>query len=519
MAGTLQLTGLPQSIDSAPGALRNITLTLTNASAIVDQFAIALAGLDDGWYAVRPDTVTLFPGTQGQVEVIVHPPEGTASTSGAYPIEVTVIPVSAPEARATFSSVVTVAKVGQLGMEVRPTRVEGRAATFRLTWQNGANAEALVDLEVRDAEEGLRTRIDPEGTVAVPAGGESSVEIRVKPERRETVGEPHPYQLEFRALRPGTSDLLEPGLIRQAQFIYLPPIRALALPAWLRRLPIWALLLLLLLLPLLALFAGNRVGPHIFASAAPAVSPASAARLPQIGRFNVQANPRGVALAWAVAGAHTVRLNGHAVNPSGQQVLAQSAPRTLILEASGANGSTLQVLRLPQPLTRALRPAHIAFPTIDRFALENDPRTGALRLVWHTTGATAATLNGVTVGPNGSRTLAGGARRSGQYVLRAQNVLGTAGATLIVPGRPLEHTTVIVRLPTIVRFTLSQAHVGAPYRLVWQARDSMHVTLNGRSTPATGSLALPAPLRSMRYLLVATNDNGQVGARVTLHVR
>ena len=519
MAGTLQLTGLPQRIDSAPGARQSITLTLRNTSEIVDQFSVALTGVEGEWATVQPDSVTLFPGTAGQVELVAHPPEGIATTAGSYPIGVSVIPVSAPEARATFDSVLTVAKVGQLGMEVRPTRVEGRAATFRLAWQNGANAEAQVELDVRDAEEGLRVRIDPEGAVVVPAGDERHVEIRVRPERRETIGEPHPYQIEFRALRPGSSDLLEPGMVRQAQFTYLPPIRALALPAWLRRLPIWALLLLLLLLPLLALLAGNRAGPHIFASAAPATNAAAAAKLPKIARFTVQANPQGVALAWAVAGAHTVRLNGHAVTSTGRQPLTQRDPRTLILEANGANGSTLQVLHLPQPSTRALPPAHIAFPTIDRFALANDPRTGVPHLVWHTTGATAVTLDGAAVGANGSRILVGGAARSGQHMLRAQNVLGTARATLIVPGRPVEHTTVIVRLPAIVRFTLSQGQAGAPYRLVWQTRDSTHVTLNGRAVPGTGSLPLPSPLRSTRYVLAATNANGHIGAQITLHVR
>ena len=115
-------------------------------------------------------------------------------------------------------------------MEVRPLRAEGRRATFRVTWKNPSNSPVTIELAVRDAEDGLRTFINPVGGVPIPPGEERTVLVTVQPRRRETVGLPHGYELEFLGLRPGTEDLLEPGLKRFGQYTYVPPFRTLALP-------------------------------------------------------------------------------------------------------------------------------------------------------------------------------------------------------------------------------------------------------------------------------------------------
>src|SRR5438876_560789 len=82
----------------------------------------------------------------------------------------------------------------------------------------------------------------------------------VSPRSRPFFGQPHPYEIEFRApegagpaVDPFLADV-DPALVRQARFTYLPPSAGLTLPPWLRRLPRWAFILLLLLLTLLLFF-------------------------------------------------------------------------------------------------------------------------------------------------------------------------------------------------------------------------------------------------------------------------
>ena len=519
MARVVQLKNLPPTIDITPGTQQRFVLALTNTGAVVDQFTLSLSGLDSDWYTLEPSSITLFPGASGQAEISVYPPAGSSAAAGAYPIRIEIASVSTPEGGATFSSVVNVGTVGTLDMEVRPSMAQGRSAAFRIMWHNHTNAAITVELEARDTEEGLRYRIEPEGGVEVAAGSSQTVEVAVRPEHRETIGEPHRYQITFRGLRPGTTDLLDGGLARPAQFTYLPRLRALALPAWLRRLPMWALLLLLLLAFLLVFLAGNRAGPHILASPLPtATARPVAAKLPRVGRFAIRNGPGGATLAWAVDGARSVRIDGATVAPSGQEAVAQLPDGPIVLEASGADGSAVKLLSLPRPIVRTLPTAHLQMPSIDRFRQQTGAQKGVAELVWHSTGADVVTLDGVAVALGGHKTLSASAAQR-QHVLRARNALGTVSAVLAPPASPGAGTRVVVQLPTISRFALAHRHMGQPYRVVWSTGDAGTVTLNGRRVAAQGSEPLPSPVHNARYVLVVANAEGSLTGRIILHVR
>jgi hypothetical protein len=131
-------------------------------------------------------------------------------------------------------------------MSVQPTEVEGRAATFRLTYRNHSPAPAAVALMAQDREEGLRFRCEPAEPVIVSAGSARTVMVHVVPKVREVVGGRHAYAIVFRALQVRTVPQSNPDLVCEARFTYVPPISTPAstmLPAWLRRLPAWTLAL------------------------------------------------------------------------------------------------------------------------------------------------------------------------------------------------------------------------------------------------------------------------------------
>ena len=138
-----------------------------------------------------------------------------------------------------------------MDMFVQPTEVEGRTATFRLTYRNHSAAPISVALTAQDGEEGLGFRCEPAEPVIVPVGSASSVMVQVVPKVREMVGLPHAYAIVFRALQVWPVRESNRDLVREARFTYVPPIPTPApamLPAWLRRLPLWTLPLLLVLL-------------------------------------------------------------------------------------------------------------------------------------------------------------------------------------------------------------------------------------------------------------------------------
>ena len=82
----------------------------------------------------------------------------------------------------------------------------------------------------------------------------------MQPIRRETIGEPHPFDIEMWPLPQGKMPDTppDPALVRRVTFTYTPRITSVSLPGWLRFLPRWALLLALLLLLLLVALAGGR---------------------------------------------------------------------------------------------------------------------------------------------------------------------------------------------------------------------------------------------------------------------
>ena len=325
MFQSVRLTAAPDGGHVMPGLRLPFALTVHNASSIVDRYHITVGGIPADWYDLDQQTVSLFPSVSGTVTLVIHPPAGMATMAGSYPITVEARSEGDPTTKASVVLTLTVGAVGGLSMSVRPTRVEGRAARFRVTILNGSNATAAIQIAMRDDQEGLRFDPEPEGELTVPAGGERVVVVGAVPISKETIGEPHPYLIEVRGVKQGDGGEQDPALVQQAVFTYLPRFTALSLPPWVRRLPTWTLIALLLALLLLLLLAGGGAGAAIATGSArapkrppaiptppptaspvgsPSAGPSVPGPLPQIKRFALQADAHGhQELVWAVAGA------------------------------------------------------------------------------------------------------------------------------------------------------------------------------------------------------------------------
>ena len=579
MALSIRLEGLPATEETGPGGSRRILLTVTNSSEIVDQYKLSLSGLDEDWYTLVPPSVSLFPGASGRVELTLSPPVGRAGRAGNYPFSVQATSSSDPHLSTSGDSVLRITALGKAGMEVRPLRATGHRASFRVIWKNPSNGPVNIELATRDAEDGLRMFINPVGSVPVPAGEERTVRVTVQPRRRETVGAPHAYELEFLGLRPGTEELLEPGLKRFGQYTYVPPVRALALPPWFRRLPIWALIALLLLLLAVLFLGGRKVGSVVANSAKPTatltaiatatipkptattapttgstlvppprvgsfgvqVNPKGGASLltptvtaapttasmlippPRVGSFGVQVNPEGGAsLGWTVQGATQVTLDGKPVGPTGQLPIKVVKARIFVLSASDVEGTVSRLLQVVPPPTKklsvSLPPQHLDLPRIQQFSVHTDMNTGALTIRWKIQGADQRLLNNTLVGDTGSERVSPNGPRI--FVLK---VLNGAGVTTLALGLPSPSAprsqTLVLKLPTIPLFILRHPRAGRPYSLVWKTTNAVIITLNGVVVPPRGSQILRPPLSTKSYILVARNRNGQVTGRVLVIVK
>ncbi len=136
---------------------------------------------------------------------------------------------------AVFTGVTVSMKIGKMSLEVSPLMAQGRQATYKATFINGSNSPVSMVLEGQDAEEALLFRMRPDDAIEVPAGGQSTISVRVRPERRHLIGNPHSFSFELRGMPEDHADSApaDPTLTRQVRFTYVPRIRALLVPMWL----------------------------------------------------------------------------------------------------------------------------------------------------------------------------------------------------------------------------------------------------------------------------------------------
>jgi hypothetical protein len=348
-------------------------------------------------------------------------------------------------------------------MDVQPREAVGRTGVFHITFLNQMSWPVDMALTAHDAENGLRVHIEPENPVVVPATGVAGpVTVRVAPRVRALLGEPHPYEIEFRSLDLGS---LQQNELR-ARFVYVPRYCAGRLPVWLRRAPGRAVLFPLVLLLLLMVVAGGR------ALTRPATR--SAVTPPTPAPTWTAITPPTPAPTWTAVTAPT------------------PAP-------------TWTVSSMPPTRPRATAQSFVPIPSIGRFTLVHGRRGQPYALVWQTRGAAHVTLDGRPVAARGHLVLPP-PLHSATYRLVATSGARRATARLhvMVDALTSDPHAVVLRTPEIVTFTVRRRQ-GRLYA-TWRVRNAVHVWLQGRAVPHMGARRVPPGASGLR--LVARNDVG-----------
>src|SRR5437868_124017 len=121
MAQAVRLQASPDAAQVAPGDRLQIRLTLTNASSVIDRFAVTIEGLPSSWYSLDRTAAPLFPGASDDLYLTLHPPADPSATAGAYPMTITATSESSAAQAATCRVVLTVARKGGMRLELAPT--------------------------------------------------------------------------------------------------------------------------------------------------------------------------------------------------------------------------------------------------------------------------------------------------------------------------------------------------------------------------------------------------------------
>ncbi len=536
VGATLQV--LPTQAATAPGGRVEVTLNVTNTSTIVDRFRIEVAGIPEDWCALDAAQVSLLPDETRAAHLTIRPPVGSGAEAGTRYLTISAVSAVDDQARNSAAFSLTILDAGALQFDLSPQRVSGRSALFRAKLENQSNDAVTFSLMARDAEDGVRFKPDNVDWTTLPAGNQRTFTFAVRPAHRESIGDPHPYEIEVWVVPKGKTPYSAPdaALLRRAVFIYTPPINALTPPLWLRRLPAWLMLLLLLILLLLVALAGARTAaarhttgqPVIAVHAAsptpiPTLSPPTMTLPPAatIKTFGITALSDGsVRLGWATTNADQVVLDDHVVDFSGQETFHLTARRTLILRVTNARGTVSQVLALQPPNTEAIGGGVVGaqyLPVVARFARLLDPRSGAVVLTWQVNSATQLSIDGRPVSPSGQQPARLG---PADYSLTASNTYGTVHAILTVTqaagAGSVRVTNIALSPPTIRTFTIQPTGDGLGNIIQWQTAGAHLALINGKRVGLTGELAIGAPHPGQTYTLTA--DNGYLTSQITLRL-
>jgi hypothetical protein len=250
------VTVAPDEVYLARGGRRVVMLTVQNTASRVEHYRLDVSGIPAEWYDLDQPRGALPASASAHVPLAVHLPAGATSAASWYPITVQVTSEDDPTHRASVGFVLIVDSGSGLDMDVQPAEATGRDATFQIAFLNQAPAPAVVALTARDSDDALCVHIAPPDPVVVPRGATAALAaVHVRPKRRRTGDQPQHYAIEFRARRVGSGPLSAPALVAHARFTYVPRPTLLRRPAWLRRLPVWTLALMLTLLLVLLLLA------------------------------------------------------------------------------------------------------------------------------------------------------------------------------------------------------------------------------------------------------------------------
>ena len=199
----------------APGSVAVVRLTVANLSASTDTLTIVPSGLAAAWTTVRPASVTLFGGSQQEVELRVAPPLHSGATAGPSLLSVRVVPHSDPNETCAAETTIHVAATHQRTLTLlQPVLSTRRQADYELLLENRGNAQATCRLQFVEPTGRVTGEFDP-ASITVPPGTSGLVRLRVRANRSLWARQSRTVSFQVEAEQPGSVTLSTQGTFVQ----------------------------------------------------------------------------------------------------------------------------------------------------------------------------------------------------------------------------------------------------------------------------------------------------------------
>nr|PPQ62307.1 hydrolase [Streptomyces sp. QL37] len=194
-------------------------LRLRNTGDVVEEYRFEAVGSPAPWTAVEPQSLRLYPGTTGTVDLTFAPPRTPDATAGPNPYAVRIVPTEHPEATTVPEGNVTVTPFTEMRAELIPPTVKGRfRGRPRLAVDNLGNTKLTASVNGSDNGDQLSYDVHP-GNVQIEPGRAAFVKTTLRPRQIIWFGsaEQRPYTLAVQ--RSGATPLDVEGTYVQRGFL------------------------------------------------------------------------------------------------------------------------------------------------------------------------------------------------------------------------------------------------------------------------------------------------------------
>lgn len=163
-----------------PGQLAHAELTILNLGDTTETFAIVPNGLAAGWTTLRPATITLFGGSQGQVDVEINPPLLPSTSAGSTALTIRVVPQNDPDdVASTEATLLIAANHDRRVTLLQPALRARRKAIYEVMVDNQGNTQASCRMRIADSSSRVEADFDPPA-IGVEPGASTLVKMKLR---------------------------------------------------------------------------------------------------------------------------------------------------------------------------------------------------------------------------------------------------------------------------------------------------------------------------------------------------
>ncbi|MFF6784369.1 hydrolase [Streptomyces sp. NPDC012510] len=209
----------PASATVDPGSSTTVRLRLRNTGDVVDEYRFEPVGDIAPWTIVEPQSLRLYPGTTGAVELTFAPPRTPDATAGPNAYAVRILPTEHPEATTVPEGNLTITPFTEVRAELVPPTVKGRfRGRPKLAVDNLGNTKVTASVSGSDNGDQLSYDIHP-SNVQIEPGRAAFVKATLKPRQIIWFGSKEERPYTFAVKRSGVTPLDVEGTYVQRGFL------------------------------------------------------------------------------------------------------------------------------------------------------------------------------------------------------------------------------------------------------------------------------------------------------------